>query len=134
MFCRGKCHKAFKKKRNPRKVKWTKAFRKTAGKELTVDPSFEFEKHRHVPVKYKRDLWQKSVAAMRKVEEIKTKRQNQFLLTRLKKGKQLRKVADIKEVKESLHLIKPAAAKTSRLEKRMVQVIEEEEENMEEEA
>lgn len=28
---------------------------------------------------------------------------------RLKKGKQLRKVADIKEVKESIHLIKPAA-------------------------
>jgi len=114
-------------------VKWTKAFRKSAGKELTVDPSFEFEKHRHVPVKYTRQLWQKSVAAMKKVEEIKVKRQNQFLLTRLKKGKQLRKVADIKEVKESMHLLRPAAAKTSRLEKRMVQVIEEaEDENMEE--
>ena len=57
-FCRGKCHKAFKKKRNPRKVKWTKAFRKSAGKELTVDPAFEFEKKRHVPVKYERELWQ----------------------------------------------------------------------------
>ena len=63
-FCRGKCHKNFKKKKNPRKAKWTKAFRKSAGKELAVDPSFEFEKRRNVPVKYDRELWQTTVNAM----------------------------------------------------------------------
>ena len=61
-FCRGKCKKAFHKKRNPRKVKWTKAFRKARGKELTVDPAFEFEKRRHVPVKYDRQLWNNTSA------------------------------------------------------------------------
>ena len=35
-FCRPKCHRAFLKKRNPRKVKWSKAFRKSAGKEMKV--------------------------------------------------------------------------------------------------
>ena len=29
-----------------------------------MDPSFEFEKRRNVPVKYDRELWQKTVGAM----------------------------------------------------------------------
>uniref|UniRef100_G3U8S7 Probable ribosome biogenesis protein RLP24 n=1 Tax=Loxodonta africana TaxID=9785 RepID=G3U8S7_LOXAF len=90
-FCKSKCHKNFKKKRNPRKVRWTKAFRKAAGKELTVDNSFEFEKRRNEPVKYQRELWSKTIEAMKRVEEIKQKRQATFIMNRLKKNKSYRK-------------------------------------------
>ncbi|XP_014678062.1 PREDICTED: probable ribosome biogenesis protein RLP24 [Priapulus caudatus] len=127
-FCRSKCTRNFKRKRNPRKSKWTKAFRKSAGKELAVDPAFEFEKRRFVPIKYDRDLWQKTIEAMKRVEEIKTKRQNQFVLNRLKKGKELRKEADIKEVQRNISLIKSPAATTARLEQRVVQVTHEDSE------
>ncbi|XP_786936.1 probable ribosome biogenesis protein RLP24 [Strongylocentrotus purpuratus] len=129
-FCRGKCHKAFKKKKNPRKVRWTKAFRKGAGKELAVDNSFEFEKRRNIPVKYERELWQKTITAMARVDEIKQRREGQHIINRLKKGKELRKQRDILEVKKSIHLIKSPAAGLKERRAEEVQVIEEQDEEM----
>lgn len=32
--------------------------------ELAVDPSFEFEKRRNIPVKYDRELWTQTITAM----------------------------------------------------------------------
>merc|ERR1719195_2210610 len=107
---RSKCHKAFKRKKNPRKAKWTKAFRKSAGKELAVDPSFEFVKKRNVPVKYDRELWQNSIHAMQRVEEIKNKRQAHHIFQRMKMAKKIQKAKDIKEVERDLALIKSPAA------------------------
>jgi hypothetical protein len=34
---------------------------------LTLDPSFEFEKHRSEPVKYNLELWQKTIEFMKKI-------------------------------------------------------------------
>lgn len=128
-FCRSKCHRAFKKKKNPRKTRWTKAYRKAAGKELAVDPSFEFEKRRNAPLKYDRETWQKTVNAMKRVEEIKQKRQALFINNRLKKGKVLRKEQDIKDVNTQLHLIQAPA----QILKKNSQVLEEIEEMSEDE-
>ncbi|CAD1477554.1 unnamed protein product, partial [Heterotrigona itama] len=109
-FCRSKCHAAFKKKKNPRKVKWTKAYRKTVGKELVVDPSFEFEKRRNVPIKYNRKLWNNAIDAIKKIETIKQKRQNLHIMQRLRKGRELEQERDIKEVQRDLSLIRSPAA------------------------
>jgi large subunit ribosomal protein L24e len=116
-FCRSKCHKYFKQKKNPRKTPWTKAFRKTNGKELAIvslsrsflfllfrfcgrvlrffphfllkfstlakqDKSLDFEKKRNVPEKYNRDAMATTLLAMKKIDEIKTKRQKEFFENR----------------------------------------------------
>ncbi|KAM7316104.1 probable ribosome biogenesis protein RLP24 [Alexandromys fortis] len=118
-FCKSKRHRNFKKKRNPSKVRWTKAFRKAASKELTVDNSFEFQKRRNEPVKYQRELWNKTIDAMKRVKEIKQKRQAKFIRNRLKKNKEPQKVQDIKEVKQNIHLIRaPLAGKGKQLEEK----------------
>ncbi|XP_012281725.1 probable ribosome biogenesis protein RLP24 [Orussus abietinus] len=109
-FCRSKCHAAFKKKKNPRKVKWTKAYRKTVGKELAVDPSFDFEKRRNIPVKYNRELWAKTIEAMKRIESIKQRRQNAHIMQRLRKGREIEQERDIKEVQRNLSLIRSPAA------------------------
>ncbi|XP_054004607.1 probable ribosome biogenesis protein RLP24 [Hylaeus anthracinus] len=109
-FCRSKCHAAFKKKKNPRKVKWTKAYRKTVGKELGVDPSFEFERRRNIPMKYNRELWNKTIDAIRKIETIRQRRQNLHIMQRLRKGRELERERDVKEVQRDLTLIRSPAA------------------------
>lgn len=66
---------------------------------------------------------------MKRIEEIRIKRQNQFILNRLKKGKELRKEADVKEVETNIHLIKAPTGRVKTLEKKMVQVIQEEDDD-----
>ncbi|KAL6048820.1 hypothetical protein STEG23_032390 [Scotinomys teguina] len=83
-FCKSKCHKNFKKKRTHGRSGGLKSSGKQlAGKELTVDNSFEFEKPRNEPVKYQRELWSETIDTMKRVEEIKQKRQAKFIMNSL---------------------------------------------------
>jgi large subunit ribosomal protein L24e len=104
-FCSSKCHKNFKMKRNPRKVAWTKAFRKSHGKEMKVDSTFEFERRRNVPVRYDRELMGKTIAAIDKVQEIKSKREKRFYATRMKGRARAVKEKALRELKDSIDLI-----------------------------
>ena len=111
MFCKPKCHKAFLKKRNPRKVKWTKAFRKAAGKEMKVDATFEFEKRRNTPVRYDRELVGATIGAMRRVKAIQEAREKRFFNARRVGVKAADKALHRAEVAANLNLLKPAAVR-----------------------
>ncbi|KAF0637261.1 hypothetical protein FPSE5266_01521 [Fusarium pseudograminearum] len=104
-FCRSKCHKNFKMKRNPRKLKWTKAFRKAAGKEMTVDSTLQFAARRNVPVRYDRELMGKTLKAMERVSEIRQRRERVFYKKRMA-GKRERELATARKlVAENEHLL-----------------------------
>ncbi|KAJ1401772.1 TRASH domain [Sesbania bispinosa] len=74
-FCRSKCHKNFKMKRNPRKVKWTKAYRRVHGKDMTQDSTFEFERKRNRPERYDRNLAENVLKAIPKIDKIRVSRE-----------------------------------------------------------
>lgn len=105
-FCRSKCHKAFKHRRNPRKLRWTKAFRKAAGKELAVDSTLTFSKRRNVPVRYNRELVDTTLKAMDRIEEIRQKRERAFYKNRMLGNKERQLAADKKLVEDNPELLK----------------------------
>jgi len=117
-FCTSKCHKNFKMKRNPRKVRWTKAFRKAAGKEMTVDSTIEFEKRRNVPVRYNRELVQTTVHAIKRISEIKQRREHAFWKTRMaaSREKLLKHRKKKLEAKASVKLVEPMQVETEETE------------------
>ena len=73
-FCRSKCHRHFKAKHNPKKMKWTRAYRKIHGKEMIYDPTYEFEQRKVEPLRYNRLTYIKTVQAIKKIQKIKVER------------------------------------------------------------
>lgn len=105
-FCRAKCHKAFKQRRNPRKLRWTKAFRKAAGKELVVDSTLTFAARRNVPVRYNRELVVTTLKAMSRIEEIRQKRERAFYKNRMRGNKERQLALDKKLVEQNPELLR----------------------------
>jgi large subunit ribosomal protein L24e len=108
-FCRSKCHKNFKMKRNPRKVRWTKAYRKLAGKELAEDATFEMERRRNRPEKYDRELVKTTVRAVEKIAGIRKKRQDRFHEKRAARARAVQVAQDKAVLEQQIHLIKAPA-------------------------
>lgn len=107
-FCKSKCHKNFKMKRNPRKLAWTKSFRRAHGKEMTVDSTLAFAQRRNIPVRYNRDLVQTTLKAMSRITEIRARRERAFYKARMRGNKQRQREEDRKLVEENQHLLPPS--------------------------
>ncbi|CAM0948795.1 unnamed protein product [Alopecurus aequalis] len=104
-FCRSKCHKNFKMKRNPRKVKWTKAYRRQRGKDMTQDTTFEFERKRNRPDRYDRNVTEQTLKAIPLITKIRHERQKKHITERQKAGQRMSKKKDAKELEQDLGML-----------------------------
>lgn len=104
-FCRSKCHKNFKMKRNPRKVKWTKAYRRLRGKDMTQDSTFEFERKRNRPERYDRNVTEQTLKAIPLITKIRHERQKKHITERQKPGKSTVRKSDAKELEQDIGMI-----------------------------
>lgn len=94
-------------KRNPRKLRWTKAFRKAAGKELAIDTTFAFERRRNRAVKYDRELVANTLRAMPVIDKVRTERERDFHRARMVvREKETRKDA-LRELATGLDVLGP---------------------------
>jgi len=78
---------------------------------MAVDSTFEFEKRRNRPVKYDRDLMGKTIVAMQRVQEIKSKREERFHANRMRDSKKEKKEQARVEIEKSVEILAPAVAK-----------------------
>eukprot|EP00010_Vexillifera_abyssalis_P009114 CAMPEP_0201546652 /NCGR_PEP_ID=MMETSP0173_2-20130828/2959_1 /ASSEMBLY_ACC=CAM_ASM_000268 /TAXON_ID=218659 /ORGANISM="Vexillifera sp., Strain DIVA3 564/2" /LENGTH=155 /DNA_ID=CAMNT_0047955389 /DNA_START=161 /DNA_END=628 /DNA_ORIENTATION=- len=92
-------------RRNPRKVAWTKAHRKLRGKEMVNDSTLEFSKKRNRPIKYDRDVWDSTLRAMKRIEEIKMRRQEDFYKQRMKGNKKQKYLDAQKEIQRDKSMV-----------------------------
>lgn len=86
---------------------WTKAFRKAAGKEMTIDSTFEFEKRRNIPVQYNRELVQTTVRVIQRVGEIQARREKAFYSNRMAVARE--KLRQIRAKKRAKRMAKDEA-------------------------
>lgn len=87
-------------------MKWTKAFRKAAGKELAVDSTLTFAQRRNVPVRYNRELVATTLKAMSRIEEIRQKRERAFYKNRMKGNSERDFLRDKKLVETNPELLR----------------------------
>lgn len=90
---------------------------------MTIDSTIEFEKRRNVPVRYDRELVQTTVKAMKRISEIKQRREHAFWKNRMAASREKlkasrRKKLEAKEAKAtSIRLVEPMAVESPEREK-----------------
>lgn len=92
------------KKKNPRKFRWTKAFRAAMGKDLVVDNVYDFETRRNRPVKYDRDLVATTLRTMRLIDEIRMKREEAHWERRMQTASYIETRAKLFDIAQNIDL------------------------------
>ena len=70
-----------------------------------MDTTFDFERLRHRPVKYDRELMKTTVRTMERVQQIKEAREKRFWERRMEPNAEVEKARDLAEVNQGLDLI-----------------------------
>jgi len=78
---------------------------------MASDSTFEFEKKRNVPEKYNREVVQQTIKAMKKVEEIKEKRQKLFYDKRMQVKKKVDKQEALQDIDRNIDIIQSPLAR-----------------------
>ena len=112
-------------KRNPRKLAWTKAFRRAHGKEMTVDSTLPFAARRNIPIRKNRDHITTTLKAMERISEIRARRERAFDKKRMAGNKERQRELDRKTVAEGTHLL-PRERGSEKLAREAVEAMEEE--------
>ncbi|KAH0791043.1 putative ribosome biogenesis protein RLP24 [Histomonas meleagridis] len=104
-FCRGKCRKFWMKKKNPRKFKWTKAYRAAQGKDLVVDSTFDFEQRRNRPIKYDRNIVAQTLRTIRLIDEIRQQREAAHWERRMRTAATIETRQKLFDIAQNINLI-----------------------------
>lgn len=112
-FCRSKCFSLFKRRLNPRKIKWTKISRQSRGKELSRDPVMAFERRVHAPPIYSRETVQATVDAIPRILALKSHRADMFVRARILAAKESQKERDLAFIERHGGLLDRSDAQTA---------------------
>lgn len=104
-FCRSKCQRLFKKRLNPRKIRWTKIYRHVHNKELSKDSVLQFERRVHEPIIYDRQVLINTVDAIPKILGLRQLREDRFVKDRILSAKEEQKERDISFIEKHSRLL-----------------------------
>ena len=99
-FCRSKCYKAFKRKKNPRKTKWTKIYRMINRKELKTVT----EKRMTEPLLLNNSLVSESITKIPQISEVVQKNTDSYIKDRILTEKEKKKEKELKYIEKHIHL------------------------------
>ena len=104
-FCRRRCRVFWMKKKNPRKFKWTKAYRAAQGKDLVVDSVFDFEQRRNRPIKYDRNIVAQTLRSIRLIDEIRQQREAAHWERRMRTAATIETRQKLFDIAQNINLI-----------------------------